>query len=68
MFPSLELSQTFGTALTNRLSTEKKKTHNLKVENYVLFGRLSEDLSPGGSLSDSSKGLFPRGKGGSQDI
>ena len=27
------------------------KVHNLKVENYVLFGWLSEDLSPGGSLS-----------------
>ena len=34
-------------------STEKKKKrHNLKVENYVLFGGLAEDLSPGGSLSE----------------
>ena len=35
--------------------TEKKKKHNLKAENYVLFSRLTEDLSPGASLSDSSK-------------
>ena len=30
--------------------------HNLKAENYVLFGELTEDLSPEGSLSDSSVG------------
>ena len=35
----------------------------LKVENYVLFGGLSEDFSPGGSLSGSSEGLR-RGEGG----
>ena len=44
--------------------TEKKKLHNLKVENYVLFGGLAEDLSPGDSLSDSSEGLLQRGKVG----
>ena len=38
--------------------------HNLKVENYVLFGGLAENLSPGDSLSDSREGLFQRGKGG----
>ena len=40
-------------------STEKKtKTlHNLKVENYVLFGGLAEYLSPEDSLLDSSEGL-----------
>ena len=46
--------------------------HYLKVENYVLFGRLSEDLSPGGILSGSpggilsgsSEGLFLEGKEG----
>jgi len=32
--------------------------HNLKVENYASFGGLAEDLSPGGSLSDSSEGLL----------
>ena len=41
-----------------------KKTHDLKAENYVLFGELSEDLSPGGSLSDSSEELLWRGEGG----
>ena len=34
---------------------QKKKKHNL---NYVLLGRLSEDSSPEGSLSDSSEGLL----------
>ena len=36
--------------------------HNIKVENYVLFGGLAEDLSPGDSLS-ASEGLFQRGNG-----
>ena len=51
-----------------------KKMHNLKVKNYVLLGRLSEDSSPEGSLSDSSEGFLWRGKGvfatkpGSQNI
>ena len=36
-----------------RLSTEKKKKnrHNLKAENYALFGDISENSSLGGSLS-----------------
>ena len=29
--------------------------YNLKVENYVLFGRHTEELSPGDSLSYSSE-------------
>ena len=33
---------------------------------YVLFGRLSEDLSPEDSLLDSSKGLLWRRKGGAR--
>ena len=37
--------------------------HNLKIENYVLFSRHTEDLSPRDSLSDSSEELFLRGKG-----
>ena len=37
------------------MSTEKKM-HNLKAENYVLFGGLAEDFSPGDSLSDGSEG------------
>ena len=40
----------------------RKKMHNLKVKNYVLLGRLSEDSSPEGSLSDSSEGLLRRSK------
>ena len=38
----------------------EKRMHNLKVENYFLFGELSENLSPEDSLSalkDSSKGV-----------
>ena len=37
--------------------------HNLKVENCVLFGRLTEDLNLGCSLSENSEGLFQRAKG-----
>ena len=40
--------------------------HNLKDENYVLFGGHAEDLSPGDSLSDTSEGLFQRGKRGAR--
>ena len=36
----------------------KKKKHNVKVENYVLFGRYTKDVSPGDSRSASSEGLF----------
>lgn len=38
----------------------EKRMHNLKVENYFLFGELSENLSPEDSpsaLKDSSKGI-----------
>ena len=38
-------------------------TRNLKVENYVLFGGITEDYGLGDSLSDSSAELFQRGKG-----
>ena len=47
------------------MSTEKKM-QNLKVENYVLFGRFSEDLSPEDSLSDRSEEVLQRGKGGAR--
>ena len=43
------------------MSTEKN-LHNLKVENYDLFGGLTEDYRLGYSLSDSSEELFKRGK------
>lgn len=32
-----------------------KKKHNLKVENYVFFGVISKNCSPGSNLSDSSE-------------
>ena len=47
------------------LLTEKKR-HNLKVENYVLFGGLPEDLSTGDSLSDTSERLLQRDKEGAR--
>ena len=36
--------------------------HSLKVENYIVFDRLSEDFNPGDSFSDSSEALSPRGR------
>jgi len=36
--------------------------HNIKVENYVLFDELAEDLSPEDSLSFSSEGLLQSSK------
>ena len=35
-----------------------KKMPNLEVEDYVLLGGHTEELSSGDSLSDSSEGLF----------
>lgn len=35
-----------------------KGMHNLRAQNYVLFDRQTEDLSPGHSLSDSYEGLL----------
>ena len=40
--------------------------HNLKVENYVLFGTLLRTIVWEGSLSDSSEGLLQRGDGGAR--
>ena len=40
-----------------------KKKHNMNVASYVFFTSLTEDSSPGTSLSDDSEGLFQRGKG-----
>ena len=37
--------------------------HNVKVKEVCFIGRLSEDVSPGGSLSDPAEGLLPRGGG-----
>ena len=36
-----------------------EKIHNLKDESYILFGRLSEDLSPGPSISDNTEKTVP---------
>ena len=33
---------------------------------FIIFGGLSEDSSPGGSLSNSSEGLLLRDKGGAR--
>ena len=46
----------------------EKRMHNLKVENYVLLGRIAKDLGLGCSLLDSSERLLQRGKGGAQGI
>ena len=44
----------------------EKKMQNLKIENYVLFGRLSEGLRLEGNLSDSPEEVLQRGKGGAR--
>ena len=41
----------------------EQEPHNLKVESHVLFGDLTEDYSPGISLSDSSEELCQSGNG-----
>ena len=41
-----------------------EKIHNLKIESYDLFGRLSEDLSPGPSISDNAEKTVPERLGG----
>ena len=40
----------------------EKKMHNLKVENYVLFGRLPKNLCLKVSLLDCPEGLLLRKK------
>ena len=40
----------------------EKKMHKVKSEGYVLLKGDTEDLSPGGSLSDNPEILFQRGK------
>ena len=44
--------------LDHRSCGLKKKKHSLKTENFVLFGRLAEEVSLGGSLSASSEVLL----------
>lgn len=43
-----------------------KKSHNQKVESYLLFGDFSEYYSLRDSLSDSPEELFQTGKGGAR--
>ena len=38
--------------------------HDLKAENYVLFGGYTEDSHPVDTLSNHSAGLLQRAKGG----
>ena len=45
---------------------KKKKKHNLKVKNYVLFSEFSEYLSPEDRLLDNSDRLLLRGKAGTR--
>ena len=50
------IPETTGNINFETMSTEKM--HNLKFENYVLFGGFIEDLSLEGRLSDSCQGQF----------
>ena len=50
------------------LSTGGEHTHNLKVENYVLFDRLSEDNKPGKQPLRLLWSTAPKRWGRSQDI
>ena len=44
-------------AIAVRMLTEKK-LHSIKVENYVVFSRHSEDFKPGSHISDKAERLF----------
>lgn len=48
--------------IKNNIVLSTEKMHNVKVENYVLFNGLTEDLGPGYSFSDHSEEVFQRGK------
>ena len=50
--------------LNKMLMLTEKQKHNLKAENFVLLSGQTEDVSPGGSLSDTPEGLFQRSKEG----
>ena len=52
--------------LSTKIQTNKQKNANLKLENYIFSGRVSENLSLGHSISDSSKGLLLRDKCGAR--
>ena len=53
-----ELGKSFGRAC------HLIKIHNLKVQNYILFGGLTEDLE--GNLSHSSQELLQSSNGGAR--
>lgn len=52
----------------NNLCQQRRKMHNLKVENYILCGKLIENYSLGDSLSESSEEMVQRGKGGARAL
>ena len=58
----VQINATCGKGSTGKivLSISKLLTEQ-NIENYILFHRLSEELNPGYSLSDSSEGLSPKG-------
>ena len=52
----------------NNLCQQRRKMRNLKVENYILCGKLIENYSLGDSLSESSEEMVQRGKGGARAL
>lgn len=48
--------ESFGSGKVRRLG----KMHDLKVESYVLFSALSEDLKPGTKISDDAEKTVPK--------
>ena len=60
---SVALTKLPGRITTGTVDEEHTHTHHLKGENYVLFSRYTQDISPGFSLSDISEKVFQRGKG-----
>lgn len=56
---SVALEQSF----CREVVSTRKKMHQLKVENYSLLNRISEDFSWGHSLSAGAEGRLPRGRG-----
>ena len=55
---SASVDSQLTSAQNNLYACQLKKLHNLKVETYVLFSGLAEDLSPRDSLSEGSEGLL----------
>ena len=60
---SVALTKLPGRITTGTVDEEHTHTHHLIGENYVLFSRYTQDISPGFGLSDISEKVFQRGKG-----